>query len=84
MAAATTNANSFEVIDIKGVPLPSRAGKVQLVVNTASACGFTPQLTGLQALQTKFEGRGFTVVGASLRLGLCCRNVFFHPLHSIL
>ena len=37
-------------------------GKVALIVNTASACGFTPQLEGLQALQEKLGPRGFTVL----------------------
>ncbi len=37
-------------------------GQVLLIVNTASRCGFTPQYAGLQALQDRFAGRGFTVL----------------------
>jgi glutathione peroxidase len=38
-------------------------GNVVLVVNTASACGFTPQYAGLQALHARFADRGFAVLG---------------------
>jgi glutathione peroxidase len=37
-------------------------GQVLLIVNTASRCGFTPQYKGLQALQDRFGGRGFSVL----------------------
>ena len=43
--------------------LSAHRGKVLLVVNVASKCGFTPQYEGLEALQRKYEGRGFTVLG---------------------
>jgi glutathione peroxidase len=43
--------------------LSAYRGKVLLVVNVASKCGFTPQYEGLEELQRKFGDRGFTVLG---------------------
>jgi hypothetical protein len=50
--------------DIKGQPLDmdKLRGKVILLVNTASECGYTPQLYTLQELQDKYKERGFTVL----------------------
>lgn len=45
------------------VPLKRFEGQVLLIVNTASACGFTPQYRGLQALQLALGPRGFSVLG---------------------
>ncbi len=50
-------------IDGQDVDLAEYAGKVLLVVNTASQCGFTPQYAGLQKLQDTYGERGFAVLG---------------------
>lgn len=43
--------------------LSDHAGKVLLIVNVASQCGFTPQYEGLEDLQRKYEAEGFSVLG---------------------
>ena len=50
-------------IDGRDVDLADHAGKVVLVVNTASQCGFTSQYQGLQQLHDTYADRGFTVLG---------------------
>ena len=45
------------------VPLKRFEGEVLLIVNTASACGFTPQYRGLEALHRELAPRGFAVLG---------------------
>src|ERR1700730_3549033 len=45
------------------VPLKQFEGKVLLIVNTASACGFTPQYKGLETLHRQLAPRGFSVLG---------------------
>ena len=45
------------------VQLQRFEGQVLLIVNTASACGFTPQYRGLEALQREYGPRGFSVLG---------------------
>lgn len=52
-----------ESLDGKPVDLKRFAGKVTLVVNVASECGYTPQYKGLQALHQELSGKGFEVLG---------------------
>ena len=59
------SAHDFTLTRIDGKPMPMSAykGKVVLLVNTASFCGFTPQYEGLQKLQQAYQAKGFTVIG---------------------
>jgi glutathione peroxidase len=55
----------FEALDIAGRPiaLAQFKGRPLLIVNTASACGFTPQFAGLEALHKTYGGQGLVVLG---------------------
>jgi len=50
-------------IDGQPTPLSSFKGKIVLLVNVASRCGYTPQYTALESIYEKYKGRGFVIVG---------------------
>jgi glutathione peroxidase len=50
-------------LDGREVPLSDYRGKVMLIVNTASKCGFTPQYAGLEELYKAYHGKGLTILG---------------------
>jgi glutathione peroxidase len=63
--AAVPPVYNFTMKNIAGqdVPLSKYAGKVVLMVNVASKCGFTPQYAGLEKLYEKYADKGFVIVG---------------------
>jgi len=60
-----TTVYDFEALSIDGKPvnLANYRGKVLLIVNTASACGFTPQFAGLEKLHVTYASQGLVVLG---------------------
>ena len=65
MANTPVSIYDFEAQSIEGKParLASQRGKVMLIVNTASACGFTPQFTGLEKVWETYRDKGLVVLG---------------------
>jgi glutathione peroxidase len=63
MTISNAHQFSFTSIDGQSINLSDFKGKVILVVNTASKCGFTPQYEGLQKLYEKYNNRGLVVIG---------------------
>ena len=64
-ALAASSVHEFTLDAINGTPTPlaSFKGKVMLIVNVASQCGYTPQYEGLQALYTKYKDQGLVITG---------------------
>jgi glutathione peroxidase len=62
---AASNIYDFTLPSIDGTPMPLAQfkGKVVLMVNVASQCGFTPQYTALEAIYEKYKAQGFVIVG---------------------
>jgi glutathione peroxidase len=63
--AAEKTVYDFTLNSIDGQPMPlsSFKGKVVLLVNVASRCGYTPQYTALESIYEKYKDRGFVIVG---------------------
>jgi glutathione peroxidase len=54
---------TLPLLNGKAAPLASYKGKVVLVVNVASRCGFTPQYTALEATYERYKDQGFVIIG---------------------
>lgn len=65
MMLSNTSLYDFKLKNIEGteVSLESYKGKVLLVVNTASKCGYTPQYEGLQSIYSEYKDKGFEILG---------------------
>jgi len=62
-SALSIHSLTMKRLDGAEAPLSAWSGKVLLIVNTASKCGYTPQYQGLQQLHAKYSERGFAVLG---------------------
>jgi glutathione peroxidase len=62
-AASSIYDFTLPLLDGQPAPLASYKGKVVLVVNVASRCGFTPQYAGLESIYEKYKDQGFVIIG---------------------
>src|SRR5450432_2163187 len=53
---------SVKTLEAEPAPLSQYRGQVTLLVNVASACGYTPQYAGLERVYTKYKAKGFAVL----------------------
>ena len=63
MSTATVYDFEARQIDGQAIALSQFKGKVMLIVNTASQCGFTPQFGGLEQLHASYAGKGLALLG---------------------
>jgi len=63
MTAGSVHAFSAPLLDGREVRLSDFRGRVLLIVNTASKCGFTPQYAGLEKIYQKYADKGFIILG---------------------
>src|ERR1700744_5043614 len=63
LAAASIYDYDLETIDSRKLHLSDFKGKVLMIVNVASRCGYTPQYAGLQQLYLRYKDQGFVIIG---------------------
>src|SRR5690348_5302114 len=63
LAAASIYDYDLETIDYQKLHVSEFKGKVLMIVNVASRCGYTPQYAGLQQLYLRYKDQGFVIIG---------------------